>query len=316
MEFHTPVMVDEVLEHLRPAPGQTVVDATVGGGGHAAHIARSLAPGGILVAVDLDPDAIDRARARLDGIPIPVLWKQGSFGDLARILTDLGTGLVHGILMDLGVSSHQLDTPGRGFSYWHSAPLDMRLGEEGRTARDLVNALPEPELRRIISEYGEERWASRIASFIVRARARGPIETTDQLVDIIKAAVPASARRSGPHPARRTFQALRIAVNDELGALQRGIKQGVRWLDHGGRLVCLSYHSLEDRLVKRMFAEFEGRCMCPPGLPVCACGYESLGMTVTRRPVTPGEAEVRDNPRARSARLRCFERVLESGGGE
>ncbi len=316
--FHAPVMTEEVLHFLRPGPGQIMVDATVGGGGHASLISPLLGPDGVLVCLDMDEEALAHSRSHLQDTPARLVFHQGSFRDMARILSDLGTGLVNGILFDLGVSSHQLDTPERGFSYWHSGPLDMRLGTGIKTtAGDLVNRSAEVDLSRIIARYGEEKWASRIASFIVKERQKNPIETTQQLVEIIKNAIPASARRKGPHPARRTFQALRIAANDELGSLERGLGQAVEWLAHEGRVVCLSYHSLEDRIVKKMMRDLEGQCTCPPGLPVCACQPDSRGTVVTHRPVLPGKAEVEANPRARSARLRCFERrVLHSRGGE
>jgi 16S rRNA (cytosine1402-N4)-methyltransferase len=270
--------------------------------------------------MDQDTNALEAAAKRLSGHSDRVHLVRANFRELTMVLKRLEIGKIQGILYDLGVSSHQLDTPGRGFGYQQDAPLDMRMGPDGEiTAADLVNELPENELANLIKEYGEERWARRIAGFIGRERKRTPILTTGRLADVVKDAVPARARRTGPHPARRTFQALRIAVNDELGALKSSLKQAVEVLEVGGRIVALSYHSLEDRIVKNIFRDFAVHCKCPPGLPVCCCGVVPQLDILTSRPRTPGSDEIADNPRARSAKLRAARKrpeVLEDRGGE
>lgn len=290
--YHVPVMRDEVLWMLRPKPEGIYVDCTVGGGGHAEAVLEHAGPGAFLVGIDRDPEAIEFAGRRLARFAGAFRLVQGNFADLASILGDLGIKRVDGVLFDLGVSGHQFDDAGRGFSYMSDGPLDMRMDMgAGPSARDLVNTLPCEELARILREYGEERWASRIARFIVERRKHRPITTTAELVDVVKQAIPAAARRSGPHPARRTFQALRIAVNDELGSLARGLDQAVEAVRPGGRVVAISFHSLEDRTVKRKFAEGRDRVR-----------------TITTRPLVPCDEEVRANPRSRSARLRAAER--------
>jgi 16S rRNA (cytosine1402-N4)-methyltransferase len=240
-----------------------------------------------------------------------VILLKGNFGDLDRLLADAGLAHVDAFLFDLGVSSPQLDLPDRGFSYQEDAPLDMRMDPNagGMTAADVVNTYAEADLARIIRDYGEERWASRIAAFITAARAHRDLATTGELVELIKNAVPAAARRGGPHPARRTFQALRIEVNRELDVLERGLEAAIRWLSPGGRIVVISYHSLEDRIVKRVFANATGACTCPPDLPVCTCERTPVLRIVTRRAVTPTAEEIEANPRARSAKLRAAEKV-------
>ncbi|ACA59951.1 16S rRNA (cytosine(1402)-N(4))-methyltransferase RsmH [Candidatus Desulforudis audaxviator] len=303
---HQPVMLREVLEWLDPKPGGTYVDCTLGGGGHALGVLERIGGRGLLVGIDRDADALAAAAFRLAGYGDGVRLVQADFRELAAVLRRLETGPVQGILYDLGVSSHQLDTASRGFGYQQDAPLDMRMDPGGGvTAADLVNRLPEDELSDLIKAYGEERWSRRIAAFIARERKREPILTTGRLAEVIKEAVPARARRTGPHPARRTFQALRIAVNDELGALKTSLHQAVDLLDAGGRVVVLSYHSLEDRLVKDTFREFAVHCKCPPGLPECRCGVVPRLDILTSRPRVPGEDEIAANPRARSAKLRA-----------
>jgi len=314
MEYrHTPVLPAEVTKHLSLHPGSTIVDCTLGGAGHAKRIADSIAPTGTLVGIDQDDAALDAAAAtlRLGRQSTTIILKKGNFGDLDAVLADAGIAYADGFLFDLGVSSPQLDRAERGFSYHNDVPLDMRMDPIGgaTSAADVVNTYSESELARIISEYGEERWASRIAAFIVAARGRRPLQTTGDLVSVIKDAIPASARRSGPHPARRTFQALRIAVNEEIDVLERGLRQAVRWLTKGGRIVVISYHSLEDRLVKQVFAELSSGCECPPDLPLCTCGREPVLRIVTKKPVVPTAEEVNRNPRSRSAKLRAAERV-------
>jgi len=312
---HVPVMPEEVMRLLQPAPGQIIVDGTVGGGGHARLIARAIAPGGRLIAVDRDAQTLRRARDALAEFGASVTFVHDDFRNLRRILADLGVAGVHGVLFDLGVSSFQLEESERGFTYRFDAPLDMRMDPSRQTvtAADLVNTLPAEELVRILREYGEERWAARIARHIVARRKVEPFATTGQLVEAVKEAIPAAARRTGPHPARRTFQALRIAVNDELGALQEGLRAAVDALLPGGRIVVISFHSLEDRIVKQTFSELARGCECPPDLPVCRCGKQPLLRILTRRPLTPGPQELEQNPRARSAKLRAAERTVLGG---
>lgn len=317
---HRPVMAQEVLHWLAPRPGAVIVDGTLGGGGHAVQIARRISPGGRLVGIDRDPYALEHGARRVkDEGPADVHmdFVQANYADLPGVLDSLGIHRVDGVLLDLGVSSPQLDDPERGFTYREDAPLDMRMNpQEGVSAADLVNQASEAELRRIIAEYGEERWAARIARFIVRRRQQKPLVTTGDLVEVIKAAVPAAARRQGPHPARRTFQALRIAVNDELGSLQRALEGAIERLKPGGRLVVISFHSLEDRIVKTTFKQAERGCRCPPELPVCQCRRRPTLRVLTRRPQRPTQEEIQENPRSRSAKLRAAERVLPPGGEE
>jgi 16S rRNA (cytosine1402-N4)-methyltransferase len=306
-------LLAEVLQYLSLHDHSTIVDCTLGGAGHSGAILEQ-APETVLIGIDQDDAALDAARDALRLGQQVGLFK-GNFGDLDRILTDAGIVGADGFLFDLGVSSPQLDRAERGFSFHADAPLDMRMDPAagGITAADVVNAYDEAGLTRILREYGEERWASRIAAFITAARGRRPITTTGQLVDLVKDAVPAAARRSGGHPARRTFQALRIEVNDELGVLERGLRAAVRWLNPDGRIVVICYHSLEDRIVKRVFAELSEGCTCPPDLPVCVCGATPVLRIVTKRPVVPTAGEIEGNPRARSARMRVAERT--AGGG-
>ncbi|HLS91410.1 MAG TPA: 16S rRNA (cytosine(1402)-N(4))-methyltransferase RsmH [Limnochordia bacterium] len=317
MEFdHKPVLLSDVIRFLAPKAGGIYLDGTLGGGGHAQAILAS-APAVRLIGIDRDPQAIEAASQRLAPFGERFVAVQANFRELDRVLDDLNVDLVDGILLDLGVSSHQLDRAERGFRYQSDAPLDMRMGPDApKTAAELLATLPVEEIARILREYGEERFADRIARFIAQERAVRPITTSEQLVAIVKAAIPARARRTGPHPARRTFQALRIAVNDELGALKEGLEAGTRRLRPGGRLVVISFHSLEDRIVKRFFQEESRGCTCPPELVVCQCGKRPRIKILTRRPVLPDEAEVRANPRARSAKLRAAERVLEEEGSE
>lgn len=305
-------MLQEAVSFLNCRPGGVYVDCTVGGGGHAAAILAAAGPEGQLIGLDQDETALERAGERLttevrEGRAALV---RANFGDLAEVLAERQTGRVDGILFDLGVSSFQLDEAERGFSYQAEAPLDMRMDRRlGVSAVELVNEASEARLARLIREYGEERWAGRIAAFIVARRGKSPLRTTGELVAVIKAAIPAAARREGPHPAKRTFQALRIAVNDELGALERGLKAASEALRPGGRLVAISFHSLEDRVVKRTFAREAMGCTCPPQVPVCVCGHRATLKVLTRRPVEPSAAEVAENPRARSAKLRAAERL-------
>jgi 16S rRNA (cytosine1402-N4)-methyltransferase len=306
---HIPVLIDAVLEHISVKPNGTYVDCTVGGGGHARVIADHLGPGGRLIGLDRDQEAIKAAAAALKDHP-GVTLVRANFAALADTLRELNIDRVDGVLFDLGISSPQVDHEERGFSYQTDAPLDMRMDTTAeRTARDLVNHLPVAELARIIYRYGEERWAGRIAEFIDRRRQAAAIETTGELVQIIKDAIPAGARRTGPHPARRTFQALRIAVNNELENLELGLDAAVRVLAPGGRVCVISFHSLEDRVVKTTFQELARGCCCPADLPVCVCGRQPVIRIITRKPVKPGVAEVAQNRRARSAKLRVAEKL-------
>lgn len=309
-DYHEPVMVKEVLEYLQPKSGQTIVDGTLGGGGHALEMVKHIVPSGKMIGIDRDDDALDAAGQRLSEYSANVILEKGNFSDLEAIAQRLGVESVNGVLLDLGVSSYQLETPERGFSFRQDALLDMRMDKtQPVTAREIVNSFSERHLTEIIQDYGEERWAKRIAKFIVDRRMRHPIETTSELVDVILAAVPSGARTEKIHPATRTFQALRIAVNRELESLQAGLDAAIKLLAPNGRVVVLSYHSLEDRIVKETLAKHAGRCVCPPGLPICACGAKKYVTILTRRPVLPTEEEVRANPRARSAKLRAAEKI-------
>ncbi len=315
MEYrHTPVLLAEVIQHLSPHPGSIVVDCTLGGAGHAKRLVDLIAPTGILVGIDQDDAALDAAASTLrlgqQAHPAKTVLLKGNFGDLDDLLSQAQIPYVDAFLFDLGVSSPQLDVASRGFSFKADAPLDMRMdpGQQTLTAAEVIATYDEADLARIIRDYGEDRWASRIAAFITAARARRPIETTSDLVDVIKAAVPASARRSGGHPAKKTFQALRIEVNGELDMLQRGLEAAVRWVAPGGRIAVISYHSLEDRIVKRVFADNAQGCTCPPDMPVCTCGNEPVLRILTRRAIAPSAEEIEQNPRARSAKLRVAEK--------
>ncbi len=306
---HEPVLLQESVAALALKPSGVYVDCTLGGAGHSLAI-LSTEPSVRLIGIDQDPAALERASHRLHHYRDRVTLIHGNFRNLTELLAKHDIHAVDGILMDIGVSSPQLDVGERGFSYHQDAPLDMRMNpEDSVTAQDLVNTLPQRDLARIISEYGEERWASRIAQFIVKHRTDEPIRTTGQLVQIIKNAVPAGARQGGPHPARRTFQALRIAVNDELGALQAALEQSIDLLTVGGRIAVITFHSLEDRIVKEFFQTCLGRCICPPNLPVCACGQQAVLKLVNSKPIVPSPAELAKNPRSRSAKLRAAERV-------
>lgn len=307
--LHVPVLLPEVLELLDISPGTVCVDATLGDGGHASAMAELLGEGGRLVGIDWDEAALERARHNLAGSPARVDLVRGSYTRLEEILFSLGVSRVEGILLDLGVSTLQLQDPARGFSYRAGDLLDMRMDRTlPVSARDLVNTLSPEELAAVIFRYGEERWSRRIAARIAERRRAGPIRTGEELAEIVKEAIPAAARRTGGHPARRTFQALRLTVNRELDNVRTVLPQAVRCLSPGGRLCVISYHSLEDRLVKAFLREQSGACRCPPGLP-CTCSGQSAALAVlTPRPVQPSAEEVSRNPRARSARLRAAAR--------
>lgn len=306
---HVSVLLHESIEALAIRPDGVYVDGTLGRAGHSLEIARRLKTGR-LICIDRDEAAIEAAKERLAPYLDKVTLVHGNFSAVDEILKHLNIPGADGMLFDLGVSSPQLDDAARGFSYMHDAPLDMRMDRQAAlTAHTVVNTWPAEELRRILFEYGEERYAGAIAKAIVRARESGPIDTTLQLVEIIRAALPAAARREKQHPAKRSFQAIRIAVNDELGALPPMLRGAVRCLNPGGRLCVITFHSLEDRIVKKTMQELAKGCTCPPDFPVCVCGNKPKLRLVTRKPVTPGAAELQDNPRARSAKLRVAERT-------
>ena len=305
--YHRPVLLDETLDALHIRPDGTYLDGTAGGGGHSFAIASRLTSGR-LIALDQDPDAIKQATARLDGLPATVVRENFRF--MGRALDGLGVDTVDGILLDIGVSSHQLDEPERGFSYHHEAPLDMRMSQEGETAADLLARLSEQELSDIFFRYGEEKFSRRIAAMIVAEREREPITTTLQLAELIKSAYPAAARRDG-HPARRVFQALRIAVNGELDCLNDALDVAFDRLAVGGRLAIITFHSLEDRMVKGRFAEWCVGCTCPKEFPVCVCGNTPRGRLVLRKPAEASAEELEQNPRSRSAKLRCIEKLKD-----
>lgn len=307
MEFnHIPVLLNETIEGLAVRENGIYVDGTAGGGGHSAEILRRL-KSGRLISIDQDPDAIQTLTERFKKNENSIIIK-GNFADMKELLAQRGLYRVDGVLLDIGVSSHQLDTPKRGFSFHEDAPLDMRMSRKGTTAAELVNTLPFEELRRILFEYGEEKYAGSIAKGILAAREQKPIETTLQLAEIVKANVPQRVRRDG-HPARKTFQAIRIAVNDELGVLRRGLEGAFELLGSGGRLAVITFHSLEDRLVKQQMAAWCQGCTCPKDFPVCVCGNKPKAKLVHKKPVCANETELTINPRARSAKLRICEKL-------
>ena len=306
---HRPVLLRECLEGLAIRPEGTYLDGTLGRGGHAREIAARLTTGRLL-CIDRDQAALDAARERLAGVWDRVTLIHGNFGDLAQLLDSRGLTGLDGMLFDLGVSSPQLDGRDRGFSYRLDAPLDMRMDRsEALTAYAVVNQWPQEELKRILRQYGEERYAPQIAAAIVKSRALRPIGTTLELVEVIRGAMPARALREKQHPAKRSFQAIRIAVNDELGAVDRMLRAAAPRLAPGGRLCVISFHSLEDRLVKNGLAEFTRGCTCPPDFPVCVCGKKPAVKLFSRKPILPTEQEIAENPRARSAKLRVAEKL-------
>jgi len=310
MEFvHKPVLLRETIELLDPKLGGIYVDATLGGGGHFLEILKRIGVEGKAIGIDRDEDAVKNAREKFSAFPNVVVVND-NFKNIKDILRNLGFEKVDGVVFDLGVSSYQLDEKNRGFSYMQDAPLDMRMDRSQKfSARDAVNQLDKKELARIIREYGEERWADRIAEFICERRKIKPIERTGELVDIIKDAIPARARRQGPHPAKRTFQALRIFVNDELEILSQSLKDAVEVLKPGGRICVITFHSLEDRIVKHTLKELARGCTCPKDVPVCTCNRKKEVKVLTPKPVLPSEEEVNINPRARSAKLRAAEKL-------
>ncbi|MEF2650118.1 16S rRNA (cytosine(1402)-N(4))-methyltransferase RsmH [Collinsella tanakaei] len=310
---HEPVMLQEVLDTLKLKRGSVVCDCTLGGAGHSVKMAAQVGEDGLLLGVDQDDMALEAAAARLEreapGTPTKLL--KGNFGDLDNLLCSAEVPGVDGFLFDLGVSSPQLDIPGRGFSYNEDAPLDMRMdpGNNTLNAAEVINTYNEADLARILRVYGEEKFSSQIAREIVRRRETSPIETTGDFVEVIKAGIPAAARRHGGHPAKRSFQAIRIEVNHELEVLERGLEAAIRWTNPKGRICVISYHSLEDRIVKHMFQEMSQGCICPPEIPVCVCGHVPTLKVITRKPLVASPQEVERNPRARSAKIRVAMRL-------
>ena len=308
MEFsHKSVLLSECIDALNIRPDGIYVDGTAGGAGHSVEIAKRLTTGR-LIAVDKDPDAIAAATERLAPYAAAQVV-QSDYADLDAVLDRLGIAQVDGILLDLGVSSYQLDRGERGFSYNVDAPLDMRMSQSGPSARDLVNTYSVEELTRILREYGEEKFAYKIARNIEKHRQAAPIETTFQLVDIIKESIPAPARREGGHPAKRTFQAIRIAVNSELDHLSLCLDRAFHYLAPGGRFAIITFHSLEDRMVKQKFADMARGCVCPPDFPVCVCGRQPVARLISRKPILPSQQELAENSRSHSAKLRVCEKI-------
>lgn len=310
MEFkHVSVLLNECLEGLNIKKDGKYVDCTLGGAGHSSQIIKRLDKDGLLIGIDQDKDALKAASKRLEEYDNKILV-HNNFYNIGEIIDSLDIGHVDGILMDLGVSSYQLDEGERGFSYMQDAPLDMRMNRENEfSAYNVVNEYSEDELVKIIKDYGEERFAKRIANFIVERRSDSPIKTTLELVDIIKSAIPAKARREGPHPAKRTFQAIRIEVNGELRILNKAIEDGVERLNKGGRMAIITFHSLEDRIVKLKFRDLANPCKCPKEFPICVCGKIPTVKLVSRKAIEPSKEEVTENPRSRSAKLRVIEKL-------
>ena len=311
MKFeHISVLLNECIEGLAIKSKGTYVDGTLGGAGHASVVCAHLDKDGHFIGIDQDKNALKVSSERLKDVEPKLSIVNSNFENVGQVLEDLDVESIDGMLIDLGVSSHQLDEPSRGFSYMNDAPLDMRMDQDGTyTAYDAVNNLPEEELFHIIKDYGEEKWAKRIAKFIVEERKEKDIETTYELVEIIKKAIPHGARKDGPHPAKRTFQAIRIAVNRELEIIEPTIVSVVNKLNKGGRLCIITFHSLEDRIVKHAFRKLENPCTCSPHIPICVCGKKPMVKVVTRKPILPTGEEIEFNSRSRSAKLRIVERV-------
>ena len=308
---HRPVLYQEVLEGLNIRPDGIYIDGTAGGAGHSTGIISALSDRGRLIALDQDETAVKIATERLSAFGERARVVHSNFREVANVCRMLGVNRIDGMLLDLGVSSYQLDTADRGFSYQADAPLDMRMDQTNPlTAEDVVNTYPEEELRRILFAYGEERFSPKIAAAIVRARESAPIKTTGELAEIIKSAIPAAARQGGHHPAKRSFQAIRIEVNAELDVIAPAIRQAVELLNPGGRIAVITFHSLEDRLVKQTFAELAAGCTCPKGFPVCVCGKRPQVKIITTKPILPSAEELEENPRSRSAKLRIAEKLI------
>lgn len=305
---HVSVLLKECINGLNIKPDGTYVDGTLGGGGHSFHILQRLETGR-LIGIDQDTDALSAATNRLKIYGDKFIPVHSNFSNLKQVLETLAIKKIDGLLLDLGVSSFQLDEAERGFSYMNDGKLDMRMNQsDAFTAYEVVNEYSERKLTEIISEYGEENWANRIAKFIVEARSNKPIETTFELVEIIKNAIPAAARKDGPHPAKRTFQAIRIEVNNELRIIEQTIEDAVKHLNKGGRIAIITFHSLEDRIVKNAYKKLAQGCTCPPEFPVCVCGGKPKVKIITRKPILPSDDEIEGNPRARSAKLRVAEK--------
>ena len=315
--YHKPVLLDECIEYLNITPDGVFLDCTIGGAGHASEILKRLSVCGRLLGIDRDESAVIAARQRLEKVNSAARFDvvHANYLDIEKVCRDAGISKVNGILMDLGTSSHQLDETERGFSYKNDALLDMRMDLRDQLTADIVvNEYPEKELTRIITEYGEERWAARISNFIVDRRKVKRILTTGELTDVIKAAIPKQARREGPHPAKRVFQAIRIEVNDELTALRNTVKACADRLEINGRLCVISFHSLEDRIVKTTFKELSAACVCPKEAPVCVCNTAPKLTIISKKPILPDDTEVAENPRARSAKLRIAEKTVTQRG--
>ena len=312
MEFkHKSVLLDESIEALKIRPDGIYVDGTLGGGGHSYEICRRLSDRGKLIGIDQDAAAIEAAGERLGEFKDKTIIIRANYCDMKKELDNRNITSVDGIILDLGVSSYQLDTADRGFTYREDAPLDMRMDQrQTMTAKDIVNEYSEDELYRVIHDYGEERFARNIARHIVTARQNKIIETTGELIHVIKAAIPMKARVTGGHPAKRTFQAIRIELNRELEVLEDSLAEMIDLLNDGGRICVITFHSLEDRVVKNIFRQQESPCICPKNFPVCVCGRKSKGIVITRKPILPSEGELEENKRSKSAKLRVFERRL------
>lgn len=309
---HTSVLLEETIENLDIKADGIYVDGTLGGGGHSYEICQRLGDGGRLIGIDQDAAAIEAGTKRLEPFSDKVTVVRSNYCDMHQVLDGLGIPAVDGIVLDLGVSSYQLDTADRGFSYREDAPLDMRMDQrQTLTARDIVNEYSEMKLYQIIRDYGEDKFAQNIAKHIVAARQQKPIETTLELAEIIKRAIPMKVRAVGGHPAKRTFQAIRIELNHELEVLQNSIDDMISLLNDGGRLCIITFHSLEDRIVKSIFRKNENPCECPPSFPVCVCGKVSQGKVVTRKPILPSAEELEVNSRSKSAKLRVFMKVCQ-----
>lgn len=310
MEFkHISVLLDETIDSLNIKPTGIYVDGTLGGGGHSLEICKRLGEGGRLIGIDQDMDAIAAATKRLEAYKDKVDIIHSNYQDIESCMRELSIGGVDGIVLDLGVSSYQLDNVDRGFTYREDTPLDMRMDQsQSRTAKDIVNNYSEMDLFRVIRDYGEDNFAKNIAKHIVKAREDGPIETTGQLNEIIKAAIPAKVRQGTGHPSKKTFQAIRIELNHELEVLENSIDKMIELLNPGGRLSIITFHSLEDRIVKNIFRRNMNPCTCPPSFPVCTCGQAPKGKIITRKPIIPSEEEIADNKRAKSSKLRVFEK--------
>ncbi|MGL4362494.1 MAG: 16S rRNA (cytosine(1402)-N(4))-methyltransferase RsmH [Cellulosilyticaceae bacterium] len=311
MEFnHLSVLLNECITGLDIKPNGIYVDGTLGGAGHAKHVCEKLNEEGHFIGIDQDQNALSVSRERLANVKPKVSIVHNNFSNIKEVLETLKIDEIDGMLIDLGVSSHQLDEPSRGFSYMHDAKLDMRMNQESSfSAYNIINEYSEEALYNVIKSYGEEKWAKRIATFIVERREQKPVETTYELVDIIKAAIPAKARQDGPHPAKRTFQAIRIEVNKEIDIIRPTILDAMNKLKEGGRLCIITFHSLEDRIVKHTFKTLENPCTCDRSFPICICGNKRTGKVISRKPILPSEEELEINPRARSAKLRIIEKI-------